>query len=79
MKLTLESTDQIVTLNKGGVDVPARVWIGQTEAGVKVHCFITNIAVSKDEPPAAFEQFEKELKESHVRPNLAIPLRYFID
>lgn len=80
MKLTLESTDQIVTLQKDGAEVQARVWQGLTERGIAIHCFITTVGVRNGQPPEVYEQFEKELKETpKVRPDYAIPLRFFID
>ena len=56
MIITIESTDMIVNLN----GVPARLWEGETESGIPVHCFITRIAVSNDED---CYQFELELEE----------------
>lgn len=56
MKATLNPTEKIVELD----GVPARVWEGETESGIKVHAFITRIAVSKDEDAS---QFEEELEE----------------
>ena len=46
MTLIIESTSKIVELN----GVPARVWEGHTESGIKVHCFITRVSVEQDEP-----------------------------
>ncbi len=57
MKLTIESTTEIVTLNDS---VQARVWEGETASGIKVQCLITRIAVHKSEDCS---QFEKELRE----------------
>ena len=57
MKITIESTTKITELN----GVPTRIWEGTTEGGIKVHCFITRIAIDKDEKRA--NEFEKELKE----------------
>ena len=56
MKVNLESTTKIVTLN----GVPARIWEGKTESGMKVHAFITRVAVDKDEDQT---QLQKELQE----------------
>jgi hypothetical protein len=54
-----------------------RVWEGQTESGVKVHCFIPRIAAKDDQD---LSQFERELKE--CRPASAeisaIPLRLIL-
>ena len=59
MKITLESTTQIVDVN----NVPARVWEGHTDSGIRVICFVTRIAVSKDENQTVLDQFDKELQE----------------
>ena len=57
MKITIESTTKIVNLN----GVPARVWEGKTESGIKVHTFITRIAVDKEEK--RIDEFENELQQ----------------
>lgn len=74
MKITIENTSKIVTVN----DVPARIWEGHTESGIKVHCLITRIAVDKDEPNVG--QFKKELQETREpSPEVeAIPLRLIL-
>lgn len=73
MKINIESTSKIVELN----GVPARIWEGHTESGIPVHCFITRVAVHKDENHA---QFERELQEQVVpSPDVeAIPLRLIL-
>lgn len=74
MKITIESTTKITHLN----GLPARVWEGQTESGIKIHCFITRVAIDNDEPRA--EEFEKELQEQKT-PSAeiqAIPLRMIL-
>lgn len=74
MQVQIHSTDKIVHLN----NVPARIWEGITDTGIKVHCYITRIAVDKDEQNT--EQFEKDLKE-HRPPSAevaAIPLRMIL-
>jgi hypothetical protein len=50
VKLTLEQTPDIVELN----GVPARIWIGQTESGVRVHAFIAAIAIEETADAALF-------------------------
>lgn len=74
MKIIIESTTKIVELN----GVPARIWEGQTDTGIPVHCFVTRIAVALDQDHA---QFEIELQECKPpRPELkAYDLRYFLD
>ena len=73
MKITIESTPKIVHIN----GVPARVWQGETESGIPVHCFVTRIA-----PPADADctEFDRELKE-HAAPRAeveAYPLRLIL-
>lgn len=62
MKITIESTTQFINLvdSKTGSSVPARVWEGETDSGIKVVCLISLIAA-----PAAqdLSQFDRELKE----------------
>jgi len=65
MIVIIESTSKIVELN----GVPARIWEGQTENGIKCHCFITRIAINKKE--TRVEEFETELKEQKA-PSIAI-------
>ena len=73
MKVNLESTTKIVSLN--GID--CRVWEGCTESGIPVHAYIPRIAVDKELPQ---EQFVRELEEHRV-PSVevqAIPLRLIL-
>lgn len=73
MKITLESTDKLVDLN----GIPARVWEGQTESGIRVHAFITRIAVHRDDDTS---EFERDLQEHRApSPEVAlIPLRLIL-
>lgn len=74
MHIQIYSTEKIVTMN----GVPARIWEGITDSGIKVHAYVTRIAVDKDEPNT--EQFEKELHE-HRQPSAeiqTIPLRMIL-
>ena len=57
MKIIVESTSKIVYL----AGIPARIWEGETESGIKVHCFISRIAINKNESKT--EEFERELAE----------------
>lgn len=56
MRVQLESTDRIVTLNVNGVDVPARIWQGETEHGVAVYAYVTRVMVSNADDHAEFER-----------------------
>ena len=77
MKITLESTTKIVELSHSEVanGLPARIWEGETEDGIPIHCYITRIAVAEDEPRK--EQFEKDLQtcKTPSAPIEAIPTR----
>ena len=59
MKLTIESTSTIVTVNG---NVQARVWQGKTESGVPVELLVTRIAVPNSAPEEQ-ERFARELRE----------------
>lgn len=63
MKITLESTTKVVTVNPGTLEtgVQARIWEGKTESGIKVVCLVTRIGVSKDADPSDIEKFNNEL------------------
>ena len=73
MKVQLESTTKIVTVN----GIQARIWEGTTESGIGVHCYVTRIAVRmKDD----CTQFEKELlvQRSPSAEVAEIPMRLII-
>jgi len=74
LKITVESTREIVTVN----GVPARVWHGTAESGAPVIIFVTRIGVEESARPEQQAEFEREL-ESASTPRLAslgpIPLR----
>jgi len=77
MKVTLESTTKIVTLETPTGAVPARVWEGFTESGIACQAFVTRIAVHKHDDSS---QFERELEEQRA-PSAAlsgIPLRMIL-
>ena len=84
MKITIESTSKIVELYCGntvhGAPVPARIWQGETEDGIPVHCFITRISpeVPTTDPriDELTAEFERDLKrQADPRPTVvAIPL-----
>ena len=74
MKISIESTEKIVEFD----GIPARVWEGETESGIKIHCYITRVAINADEKRT--EEFEQELKEQKP-PSAeiqAIPLRMIL-
>jgi len=73
VKIAIESTEKIVTLN----GMPARIWEGHTASGIAVHCYITRVAVKNGEDTT---EFERELQE-HAPPSAeiqAIPLHLIL-
>lgn len=83
MKATIESTSKVVTLivsepNRSVTrEMPARIWEGVTESGVKFHAYIVRVAVALDQDQS---QFENELTEARA-PSAdvaAIPLRLIL-
>jgi len=85
MKITIESTTKIVTLETSNGPIQARVWQGETENGIPVHCFVTRIAPEVKEGDVDFQavtaEFERHLQRcADPRPTVeAIPLRFIID
>lgn len=80
MKIAIESTTKIVTLQINGANVPARVWEGATETGTPVHCFITRIAPTIDRNDPRQEEFVAQLQECAAPSTTidAIPLRLIL-
>lgn len=79
MKITIENTDKILHLQgPTGGEVPARVWEGETESGIKVICFVTRLLVKEGQPEEIYQQFERELRETPKAASPAVqtfPLR----
>jgi len=55
VKLILEPTDKIVELRIGDAVVPARIWQGESDAGIEVHAYITRVAVAVAADQSSFE------------------------
>jgi hypothetical protein len=66
MKVVLESTTRLVTLVINGEAAAARVWEGETESGLKVHAYVTNLVASER---VTEEQFQQELNDNHRSPS----------
>jgi hypothetical protein len=85
VKITIESTTKLVTMEIRGASVPARVWQGQTESGVPVQAFITRIAPEIPQSDPRIDEltadFERELQRcADPRPTVqAIDYRFLID
>lgn len=73
MEITLHNTTKIVTV-KG---VEARIWEGQTASGLRIHAYITRIAVSLLQDQAEFDQ-ELQKASSPTPAVEAISLRLLI-
>jgi hypothetical protein len=78
MKITIESTARIVTVNQNIAEgLPCRVWEGVTERGIKVQCLIPRIAALATQD---LSQFVAELEEQSA-PSAdvqAFPLRMIL-
>lgn len=74
MKIIIENTSKIIEFN----GLPARIWEGETESGIKVHAYITRVEIDKDETRS--DEFQKELMETKApSPEIqAIPLRLIL-
>lgn len=79
MQITIHNTSKIVILKAGSQadGVSARVWEGETESGIKLHCFITLIACDAQ---ADTTEFQAELMQrSAPTPEIeAIPDRLIL-
>jgi hypothetical protein len=75
MKITIESTARIVTLN----GIPPRTWEGTTDAGVLVICYVARINPQTHDPDI-LAVFEAELRQcaAPTPEAAAIPLRLLI-
>jgi len=77
MKLILEPTKKVIELVINGVAVPARIWEGHTENGVRCHAYITRVAVASSENSSEFDQ-ELEEQRAPTPAVQAIPLRMIL-
>ena len=59
MKIILNNTEATVKIN----GTLCRIWEGQTESGIPVHCFIAAIGLDENSKPEIIAQFQRELKE----------------
>jgi hypothetical protein len=84
MKITIESTSKVAQLYLDSGNVPARVWIGTTDKGVPVHCYVTRVTLAKENPSEEeAADFERDLQPTEPpRPAPAeldyIPLRMIL-
>ena len=63
MEVTLHNTTKIVELKTDQGVVPARIWEGFTANGIKVHAYVTRIAVATAEDAT---EFERDLRECRM-------------
>lgn len=74
MKITIESTSQIMTIN----GVRCRIWEGETESGIKVNCIIPRIAVYENSDQTQFDKELQEVKPPSKEALEAFPLKMII-
>lgn len=61
MEITIHNTTKVVKLiDSTGNGIDARIWEGETESGIPIHCYIARIAVETENDQ---KQFVKELIE----------------
>ncbi len=77
MRITLENTTKVVELVIDGQRVPARVWEGETASGIKIHAYITRIAVSNLDDASEFEMVLQSCRAPSPEVE-AIPLRLIL-
>lgn len=80
MNITIHPTSKIVDLQTDSGMVPARIWEGQTDSGIPVHCFVTRIAptIPRDDPRQ--REFQETLREVEA-PSVGVgayPLRLIL-
>ena len=80
MKISIYSTTKMVDLQTDSGIVQARLWEGETESGIPIHCFIALVAPSISKDDMRQEEFRCEL-EQHDAPSpatKAYPLKMVI-
>jgi len=79
MKVTIEPTDQLVTLvcKNPDAEIPARIWTGTTDTGIEVQVLVTRIAVSLLDD---YTEFNKALHKTRapIPEVLSYPLRMIL-
>jgi hypothetical protein len=74
MKMTIESTSRIVIAN----GVKCRVWEGETESGIRIHCLIPRLALKSDQNLAELDGELKRQQEPTAECCHAFPLRMLL-
>jgi hypothetical protein len=77
VKITIESTSKVVELRGQLCSVPARVWEGTTDKGVKVVAFITRIT-PMDGESAEFDADLNETRPPSPEVAHAFPMRLIL-
>lgn len=75
MKITIESTDKVVSLFRGSAsELPCRIWEGATENGVPVQCMIIRIAAPVECNQNEFERDLEKTRPPQLQPEV-FPLK----
>jgi len=78
MKLSLESTGEILKLTRGPYSAAVRVWTGTTADGVPIKAYIAAVEPQTHDPEVE-AAFARELDElSQVAPVKGIELRFIL-
>lgn len=78
MKITIESTTEIVNVQQGKETIPCRLWEGMSAAGTKVFCLIARVAVDKDADARELEIDLDEMKPPSVAGLRVFPARLIL-
>jgi hypothetical protein len=77
MKITIESTSRLCSIELGAMAIEARVWEGKTESGIPVVCLIPRIASPSSEHPTQFDAELRQCKPPTAASD-AFPLRMIL-
>lgn len=75
MKMTIESTEQIVAIEQHGRTFEARRWTGRTDSGIEVDVFVPVIRVRSTYDQSQFAAELRELPQPSLPP---IPMKFLV-
>ena len=81
MRITLDSTQSVISVEEGGDAVLARVWEGHADDGTPIMAWIVRVSPQTHDPDVA-AKFGRDLVEtarpSMIVPSRPIPLRFIL-
>lgn len=64
MKVTLENTATILTLNTPDGSVPVRVWEGMTESGLPIHAYVARVFANRPDDVARLDHEQDTMRDT---------------